>query len=471
MKKSYRYSRKIRQFKYLAKTLNRLIENRQFQQLSMSKRQKMIAKLQELHDKVRPYLGAAQVRKTIASAAVFLGLAVGSVNAQFADPVMNPFGLMGIAGLQFPTLVDIDGDGDMDLMTTTYDNVTYEANIEFIENIGTPDAPAFSATPVVNPFGINLSVIDQESLFDFDLADMDNDGDLDLLVGSYGYYYDGKLHYFENTGTTEAANFTTPTLNPFGLTTTYQNALPTIIDIDDDGDFDVLVGEYYGKIKFFENTGTPEVPSFAAPVDNPFGIIPAANTYYNIFDLADLDGDGDAEILMNNISYSGIVLTYQENIGTASMPEFGFAGAENPLNFNPGTNLIFLPEMSDLDGDGDVDVLLNVSESYTYSSSWMYFENLDIMSATDDLEETVDIQLLPNPVSDLLTVNAEFDQSVEKLTIEIFDASGRQLLIETINNHSGELNFQTNTSAYVNGLYLLKIQADGQFSTLKFMKE
>lgn len=471
MKKSYKLSRKIRQFKYLAKTLNRLIDNSQFQQLSVTKRQKMIAKLRELHDKVRPYLGAAKVRKTVAGAAMLLGVSVGSVNAQFADPAMNPFNLQGFLGINVPNLVDIDGDGDLDLLTTTYDNDTGLANVRFFENVGTAEAPDFSTTPQTNPFNIDLSVIDQEAVFDFDFADMDNDGDMDMLLGSNGYNYSGMLHYYENIGTAEAANFDTPVLNAFGLAITYQSVIPTIVDIDNDGDFDVVVAEYYGDLQYFENTGTEETPIFASPVANPFGLNTGNTSYNTFFDIADIDGDGDVDFLASVLIYSGTVVIYQENTGTPEAPAFEPASADNPLSYVATDDEFFFPEMVDLDNDGDIDVLTNVAYVDNYDSKWEYYENLNIMSATDDLNETVDLQLFPNPVDNLLTVRANFENTVDQLSIEIFDASGRQVFMENSNNHIGELNFQTNTSTYANGLYLLKIQADGQFSTLKFMKE
>lgn len=470
MKKSNRYSRKIRQFKFLAKTVNRLLDNQQFQQLSSSKRQKMIAKLQDLYQKVRPYLGTTQARKAMAGAAVFLGLAVGSVQAQFAEPVDNPFNLQGISGIELGNLVDIDGDGDLDLMTTTYDNASYLADVRFYENTGTPESPEFSNSPQSNPFNIDLSAINTESIMDFDFADMDNDGDLDMLLGSYGDDYDGQLRYFENVGSAEAPDFAAPALNAFGLTNTYQSALPTVIDIDNDGDFDVLVSEYYGNIQYFENTGTAEAPSFAAPVANPFGINLGANVTYVLNDFADIDGDGDLDLLASVLGYYNLEVVYQENVGTAALPDFAPQSA-NPINYEASDDEFFVPEMADLDNDGDTDVLLNVANTSTYGSTWVYYENLDIMSTTNDLDMEVDLQLSPNPVRDLLTINADFENPVEKLSIEIYDASGRQVFMENSNNHFGELNFQTNTSAYANGLYLVKIQADGRFSTLKFLKE
>jgi hypothetical protein len=99
--------------------------------------------------------------------------------------------------------------------------------------------PAAAATPrfvnPLRPFG--LSFVEENSRPAF--GDLDGDGDLDLLLGRK----DGRLSYFENTGTALLPAFDSPVTDPFGLADVGDDAAPRLVDIDGDGDLDAFVGD------------------------------------------------------------------------------------------------------------------------------------------------------------------------------------------------------------------------------------
>jgi hypothetical protein len=79
------------------------------------------------------------------------------------------------------------------------------------------------------------------------------DGDFDAFVGDEN----GNLYYFENTGTPTAPEFAAPALNSFGLEVgagPVGRIVPAFVDIDNDGDFDLFVGDENGDLWFYENT-------------------------------------------------------------------------------------------------------------------------------------------------------------------------------------------------------------------------
>src|SRR4051812_38875181 len=104
-------------------------------------------------------------------------------------------------------------------------------------------------TGAANPFnGVDVGLVSAPSF-----ADLDGDGDLDAVVGAS----DGLLHYFENTGSATASTFSerTGAANPLDGIDVGVLSKPGFADLDGDGDLDVLVGEQYGALHYFLNTG------------------------------------------------------------------------------------------------------------------------------------------------------------------------------------------------------------------------
>jgi hypothetical protein len=126
-------------------------------------------------------------------------------------------------------------------------------------------------------------------------ADLDGDGDLDAVVGNL----QGTLNYFENTGSAIAPAFTARTgaANPFNGVAGYFSA-PSFADLDGDGDLDVLVGQYDGTLRYFEKTGSAIAPAFIEQTGaaNPFNGVGVGSMSNPSF--ADLDGDGDLDALV-----------------------------------------------------------------------------------------------------------------------------------------------------------------------------
>ncbi|MGY6216919.1 FG-GAP-like repeat-containing protein [Methylolobus aquaticus] len=148
------------------------------------------------------------------------------------------FGLTDVGFNASPTLVDIDGDGDLDAFLGANDGTT-----RFYRNTGTAAAPSF----VLQAGNFGLTDVGQSASPTF--GDLDGDGDLDALVGNV----DGVTTFFRNTGTAAAPSFVAEAGN-FGLGDIGLTASPTLADIDGDGDLDAFVGDFYGGTAFFRNT-------------------------------------------------------------------------------------------------------------------------------------------------------------------------------------------------------------------------
>ncbi|MEA5451518.1 Ig-like domain-containing protein [Leptolyngbya sp. CCNP1308] len=242
--------------------------------------------------------------------------------------------------------------------------------------------PSFNA-PIANPFGLR-NIIDilpdpRNAYFsDPVFADIDGDSDLDLFVGYTINSIPAGVFFFRNDGTATAPSFAAPVNNPFGLvdvTTpgrfrTY--ASPTFADIDGDGDLDLFVGDYYGGTTFFQNIGTSTAPSFAAPVLNPFGLSSVGD--WNKSTFADIDGDGDFDAFIGDSAGNTL---YFQNTGTRTAPSFA-APVTNPFGLSDLTASVdyAAPTLADVDGDGDLDAFIGEDDGNTF-----FFQNTGTRTA------------------------------------------------------------------------------------------
>ena len=179
-------------------------------------------------------------------------------------------------------------------------------------------------------------------------ADFDGDGDLDVAAAVTG---SDSVVWFENTDG----------LGTFGTEQLISNlvdgsASVTAADLDGDGDLDIVQAAVLGdSISWFENTdglgsfGTEQVITVLS--DGIEDVI-----------TADFDGDGDLDIL--SASNNDNTVSWFEN--TDGLGSFG---AEQIIS----TAGVRTATAADLDGDGDLDVL--VAKYWQDTVSW--FENTD----------------------------------------------------------------------------------------------
>lgn len=236
---------------------------------------------------------------------------------------------LDVFGCPSPQFEDFDGDGDLDLLCGEFlDKFTY------FQNTGTRTAPVYAkGFRVTDSAGKHLRM-DLEMIAPV-AFDWDKDGDKDLICGDE----DGRVAFIENTGRLAADKspiFEKPKYFKQEASTLKCGALATPVgfDWDGDGDTDIISGNTAGYIEFFENLSGPKVaqPNWAAPqrlkADGKTFRVLAGNQSiqgpaeakwgYTTLNIADWDGDGLPDIVLNSIISR---VQWLKNIGTRKEPK------------------------------------------------------------------------------------------------------------------------------------------------------
>jgi len=142
------------------------------------------------------------------------------------------------------------------------------------------------------------------------LGDLDSDGDLDLVEACFYEYT--SLHLFENVGSATSCSWQ-EVQGAFGdVVSSEGGSEPSLADIDGDGDVDVVGGTTYGPVRCLENVGTQtdyafvENPLMLAGVDGPASV--------GGVELLDIDSDGDLDLMVSPLLGTDNFLYLNEQI-------------------------------------------------------------------------------------------------------------------------------------------------------------
>jgi hypothetical protein len=242
-------------------------------------------------------------------------------------------------------LVDIDGDDDLDALISNENpfapGPTQGAQNRLFLNDGTGRFSEAPLPPATDQTAAMLS------------GDIDGDGDLDIVVVNRGQERiligDGTGAFVEET----AARIPLVDLSIPNVSSARGGGLA---DLDGDGDLDLLVGNSRGQpVDYFKNDGT----GVFVPAD--FGHVPAPNETINGAVLADVDGDGRLDVYLPNAGqfeggpgghgFFGGPDRYFRNLGRKFQER-------TDKHFDPPNDPSTAAAFGDIDGDGDLDLVV-----------------------------------------------------------------------------------------------------------------
>lgn len=279
---------------------------------------------------------------------------------------------------------DIDGDSDMDLIWGDF----FSKSLYFLENQGSPSEPDIQL--VSNVYPINADSVWTSGFNMPRLVDIDGDGDLDMFVSVlFDPTVPQSLMYFENTGTSQVPDHIKITNDFLYTLDAGNNSHPVFVDIDGDGDLDMFIGSLNnptGSLYYFNNEGSASNPLFVytdslfAGIQSDLSVVPA---------FGDLDADGDYDLLIGK--FDGRI-SYYRNDGNKFNAQFIYVADLVDVNqsiIDVGTSAT--PFLIDIDGDGDLDLVIGAfngrffldkntgnQSSYSFELVPDYFAGLDV---------------------------------------------------------------------------------------------
>ncbi len=323
---------------------------------------------------------------------------------------LNPF----ISGSFFvPELVDMDMDGDLDLLMSGFLSVLNDVGEEiqkpmflYAKNIGTINKPKFRGW-YPNPYGLAGAIIDLQLST---VGDIDNDNDNDILslatVDTFKVFT-----FLQNNHTPDGK----PNFNSFSTLLDLPQAgnseslyPPSLVDIDGDGDMDIFL------VQDLKATG-------------------AGIGYY--------ENMACSEVLDNTITRVGNTLQ-------ASIPnvKYQWYDCTTATDISGATAQIFAPDKS-----GKYAVKLDNNKGCENRSICYEF----VISATKELDIASQVTIYPNPTDDYFSISNYTGYTIS--IIKIVSSAGQ--VLKTMPGNQIE---KISTKGLISGNYLVEINCNGK---------
>lgn len=372
--------------------------------------------------------------------------------------------------------VDMDADGDMDVLTVKDNKLVY------LVNKSTPGKFVFEVLPLPIDFTTNyvkLKVIDMDADGDMDIVSFDyNTGHIMIFYKTDSGYTTFQVDIIEpspvdgNIRKLEFADFNGDGLMDFvigcNFTTksglTYYETIGSgfkkivliakinirdlkLVDYDRDGDMDIVQSGdviFDAELNWWENTGG-STDRFKKKT------LISRKWFINGFNIVDINSDGIYDIVVafadRSPSLPGGVFLYISD-GNIQAPNFIISKI---ANFQDSVEDILI---IDLDKDGDIDFILD---------GWEYWlDNQNTLSSTNKIKMSEELSVFPSPTSHLLYINNEKAQEVE-----LYNVNGLKVLSTAIAPRDG-----INVSSLPSGMYFgIITDRDGRKDRIKFVKE
>jgi len=333
-----------------------------------------------------------------------------------------------------PVFFDYNNDSLMDIILANYgyytENGNYNSQLALYKNIGDANNPEFEW--VTNDFS-DLGTLNFDPTINIipTFGDLDGDGDQDMIVGDSN----GKIHLLHNIYFNDASNFYIDEIEYFDIDVG-SFASPFLIDLDRDGDLDLIIGSRQGQICHYNNEGSPSEANFVL-ANEQFGNINLTDPIYGTAFTTPtiIDGENGYELFVG--TEKGAIFHYtniDDNLD-GSFEEI----SDNIILYSKGIRSA--PAVYDLNNDGWNDMLLGI---YTGGVHLLWGNNTNIF-----IPETASnqIKIYPNPSKGII----QLDHTESLINIEVYNVEGKL-------SFEGPAKKTIDVSHLESGFYFVKIR-------------
>jgi hypothetical protein len=313
-----------------------------------------------------------------------------------------------------PVFFDYNKDGLLDLVIGNFgyflEGGIYLSKLAVYQNSGAENKPSFSfATDDYS----NLSALNLKGIYPT-FGDLDGDGKMEMLTGDE----EGNLYLFTDVSDeTQPASFVLSQAKYKNIDVG-QTAMPQLVDVNKDGKLDLLIGERGGTINYFENSGTTTEADFTStPTNDFFGGIDVMHECCTGFSAPYFTDDSVGQSLLYVGSEQGNLYLYNtidQNL------DGNFNLVDSLFLYGLQVNL----SGADLNNDGKTELVYGeFAGGVTILKSGIP----EFLSLPETKFTGFEVLLYPNPVTSILTVQVQNIPKGEKLKMELINIFGEMV--------------------------------------------